>query len=195
MTQNVSHEGLTLDAELISPFIRAIQDVLQKEKHSKVLRTSEPTLTKGGALAHESTSVIGLIGEISGVFLISVSSEYAFSFFREVVGVEATEIDDVVLSGIAELSNTIAGQAAEFRGLWDDFEALQTDESVFAKAIDRLQPMLLNYLGRGDAWCEYGITADQVRRINRPIADGVPRLWEFAGRLIDDAVRRGWLLD
>ncbi len=55
--------------------------------------------------------------------------------------------------------------------------------------------MLLNYLGRGDAWCEYGITADQVRRINRPIADGVPRLWEFAGRLIDDAVRRGWLLD
>lgn len=28
------------------------------------------------------------------------------------VGVEATEIDEVVLSGIAELSNTIAGQAA-----------------------------------------------------------------------------------
>ena len=72
---------------------------------------------------------------------------------------------------------------------------MQTAESVFAKAIDRLQPMLLNYLGRGDAWWEYGITADQVRRINRPIADGVPRLWEFAGRLIDDAVRRGWLLD
>ncbi len=86
-------------------------------------------------------------------------------------------------------------QAAEFRGPWDDFEALQTAESVFAKAIDRLQPMLLNYLGRGAAWREHGITADQVRRINRPIADGAPRLWEFAGRLIDDAVRRGWLLD
>jgi chemotaxis protein CheX len=112
MAQKVSHEGLTLDAELINPFIRAIRDVLQKETHSKVLRTSKPTLTKGGALAHEITSVIGLIGEISGVFLISVSAEYAFSFFREVVGVEATEIDEVVLSGIAELSNTIAGQAA-----------------------------------------------------------------------------------
>ena len=93
MAQKVSHEGLTLDAELINPFIRAIQDVLQKETHSKVLRTSKPSLTKGGALAHEITSVIGLIGEISGVFLISVSAEYAFNFFREVVGVEATEID------------------------------------------------------------------------------------------------------
>ncbi|HJN38982.1 MAG TPA: chemotaxis protein CheX [Chloroflexota bacterium] len=109
MAQKVSHEGLTLYAELINPFIRAIQDVLQKETHSKVLRTSKPTLTKGGALAHEITSVIGLIGEISGTFLISVSAEYAFSFFREIVGVEGTEIDEVVLSGIAEPSNTIAG--------------------------------------------------------------------------------------
>ncbi|MDP6348322.1 MAG: chemotaxis protein CheX [Chloroflexota bacterium] len=98
MAQKVSHEGLTLDAELINPFIRAIQDVLQKETHSKVLRTSKPSLTKGGALAHEITSVIGLIGEISGVFLISVSAEYAFNFFREVVGVEATEIDEIGLS-------------------------------------------------------------------------------------------------
>lgn len=112
MAQKVGPEGLALDAELINPFIRAIQNVLQKETKSRVLRTSKPFLTSGGELAREITSVIGLIGEISGVFLISVSAEYAFSFFREVVGVEATEIDEVVLSGIAELSNTIAGQAA-----------------------------------------------------------------------------------
>lgn len=112
MAERISPAGIALDAELINPFIRAIQDVLQKETHSKVLRTSKPTLTKGGSLAHEITSVIGLIGDLSGVFLISVSTEYAFSFFREVVGVEATEVDEVVLSGIAELSNTIAGRAA-----------------------------------------------------------------------------------
>ena len=112
MAQKVSREGLTLDAELINPFIRAIQNVLQKETKSQVLRTGKPSLTSGGELAHEITSVIGLVGEVSGVFLISVSAEYAFSFFREVVGVEATEIDEVVLSGIAELSNTTAGQAA-----------------------------------------------------------------------------------
>jgi len=86
-------------------------------------------------------------------------------------------------------------QAAEFRALWDEFEALQTAESVFARAIDCLQPMLLNYLGGGAAWREHGITADQVRRINRPIADGAPRLWDLARELIDDAVRRGWLPD
>ena len=86
-----------------------------------------------------------------------------------------------------------ADQAAEIRELWDEFEALETAEALFAKALDRLQPLLLNYLSRGAAWREHGVTAAQVRRINHAIADGSPRLWDFASDLIEDAVRQGWL--
>src|SRR5882762_405329 len=43
-------------------------------------------------------------------------------------------------------------QAAEFRGLWDEFEAKATSESKFATAVDRFQPMLLNSRSQGAAW-------------------------------------------
>ena len=84
-------------------------------------------------------------------------------------------------------------QALQLRALWDEFEALETPESVYAKALDRLQPLLLNYLSRGAAWREHGLTAARVTRIIHAIADGSPRLWEFARGLIEDTVRRGWL--
>ena len=38
------------------------------------------------------------------------------------------------------------------RGLWDEFEARQTPEARFAKAMDRLQPLLLNWMARGGTW-------------------------------------------
>jgi putative hydrolase of HD superfamily len=40
-------------------------------------------------------------------------------------------------------------QAAEFRVLWDEFEELKTPEAKFAKALDRLQPLLHNYQAGG----------------------------------------------
>jgi putative hydrolase of HD superfamily len=86
-----------------------------------------------------------------------------------------------------------ADQAAELRGLWDEFEALESAEALYAKALDRLQPLLLNYLSRGAPWREHGVTAAQVRRINSSIADASPRLWDFASGLIEDAVKQGWL--
>ena len=63
----------------------------------------------------------------------------------------------------------------------------------FARALDRLQPLLLNYASAGQAWREHGITADQVRAVNAAIEDGSPALWKLAQHLIDDAVTRGWL--
>ena len=48
-----------------------------------------------------------------------------------------------------------AGQAAEMRDLWDEFEASQSPEAQFALALDRLQPMLLNYFNGGPGWQEH----------------------------------------
>src|SRR5947209_8591348 len=42
-----------------------------------------------------------------------------------------------------------ADQAAEFRALWDEFEAQQTSAAKFALAMDRFQPVLLNCLTAG----------------------------------------------
>ena len=81
----------------------------------------------------------------------------------------------------------------ELRALWDEFEARATPEARFARAIDRLEPLLLNHANRGEPWRRHGVHADQVRALNSLIADGSDELWDAARGLMDDAVERGWL--
>jgi putative hydrolases of HD superfamily len=84
-------------------------------------------------------------------------------------------------------------QAAEFRGLWDEFEEKQTPESKFATAVDRFQPMLLNCRSEGAAWKRHSITHDRVLARNRVIADGCPELWRYAERMLEEIVEAGHL--
>ncbi len=84
-------------------------------------------------------------------------------------------------------------QASEIRALWEEFDARETAESCYAAALDCLQPMMHNYFTEGRAWREHGVAADQVLARCRPIAEGAPRLWEYAEGLIADAVARGYL--
>jgi putative hydrolases of HD superfamily len=87
-----------------------------------------------------------------------------------------------------------ADQAASFRGLWDEFEERRTPEARFARALDRLQPMLENFKAGGGTWREHGITADQVlTRVAPLIEDGSPALGKYARDLVDRAVRDGLL--
>jgi putative hydrolase of HD superfamily len=86
-----------------------------------------------------------------------------------------------------------ADQGGELRALWEEFETRETADARFANAVDRLQPMLHNFLTEGHAWRQHGVTAAQVRERNRTIGDGAPELWRFAERMIDQAVERGYI--
>ncbi|MCS7239048.1 MAG: HD domain-containing protein [Thermoguttaceae bacterium] len=85
-------------------------------------------------------------------------------------------------------------QAVKFRSLWDEFEARQTREAQFAAAIDRILPILLNFVNRGRLWQENGIDAGKVRRKNAHIREGSEKLWDLAATIIDEAVARGFLV-
>ncbi len=84
-------------------------------------------------------------------------------------------------------------QSQAFHDLWIEFETEASNEAKFAKAIDRLHPMMLNYLAEGKTWTEHGVTEDQVRTVNRKIEDGSASLWNYTDSLIRDAVAKGWL--
>ncbi len=86
-----------------------------------------------------------------------------------------------------------ADQAAAVRDRWEEFEARRTPEARFAFALDRLQPLLLNFHTQGHAWRKHGVRRAQVTAVNATIADGAPELWEYARGLIDEAVQRGYL--
>ena len=84
-------------------------------------------------------------------------------------------------------------QATELRGLWEEFEERRTPEARFARALDRLQPMLLNMQTRGGTWTAHGITLDQVLPKVDLIEEGSASLGAYARTLIATAVQRGFL--
>lgn len=85
-------------------------------------------------------------------------------------------------------------QAEEFRGLWEEFEARETPEAKFANAIDRLQPMMLNYEKGGISWKRRGITAEQARARNHDITDeGSAILGSLADAIVEAAKAEGML--
>lgn len=83
-------------------------------------------------------------------------------------------------------------QARRVRAMWDEFEERRTPEARFAKAMDRLQPLLLNWMARGGTWRTPGVTADDVRTRKSVIGDASTVLWETGRRLIDEGEARGW---
>jgi 5'-deoxynucleotidase YfbR-like HD superfamily hydrolase len=84
-------------------------------------------------------------------------------------------------------------QGAALHALWDEFEERVTPDAIFARALDRLQPVLANYEAAGKTWQANGITADQVLARVRLIEDGSAELGQYARNLVADAVGRGWL--
>jgi putative hydrolases of HD superfamily len=86
-----------------------------------------------------------------------------------------------------------ASQGKALRELWDEFEAAQTSDAKFAKALDRLQPVLLNHVVGGGTWTDYGVDLHRERSLTRRIADGSPALWQAAEAIYMDAVACGWL--
>ncbi len=87
-----------------------------------------------------------------------------------------------------------AVQAAEVRGLWDEFEERRTPEARFARALDRLQPMLLNLQTGGGTWREHGVTLERVLPNVDLIEEGSASLGAYARAMIATAVQRGILL-
>lgn len=86
-----------------------------------------------------------------------------------------------------------ADQAGLLRGLWDEFEARHTPEARFAKAMDRLEPLLLNWMARGGTWRTPGVTAADVRARKATIAQASAALGSAAKSIIDEGERKGWL--
>lgn len=86
-----------------------------------------------------------------------------------------------------------ADQATRLHGLWDEFEERRTPEAKFARALDRLQPMLENLAVGGGTWTEHHVTADQVLAKVALIEDGSAELGRNTRDMITEAVRGGLL--
>lgn len=71
-------------------------------------------------------------------------------------------------------------QARDFRDLWDEFEAAETPTAVYAKSVDRVQPILHNLGNDGGSWRVYDVKLHQLDiRVGIKITRGCPDLWPY----------------
>ncbi|MGN0382629.1 MAG: HD domain-containing protein [Eubacterium sp.] len=82
-------------------------------------------------------------------------------------------------------------QAEYIRDIWEEFEAAQTNEALFALALDKVQPILLNDASGGRAWREHDVFVDQVIKRNHLTPLGAEKLWEYCMMLLDRNVVLG----
>ncbi|MDD7363753.1 MAG: HD domain-containing protein [Peptoniphilus sp.] len=85
-------------------------------------------------------------------------------------------------------------QGAEFRALWDEFEAQETPESHFALAMDRMEPILLNTAGKGGTWRYHEVRYEDVLNRIEPIRQYEP-LYGVVRGMVDDFFKNKGVLD
>lgn len=68
----------------------------------------------------------------------------------------------------------------DLHALWEEFEAAETPDAVFAKSLDRVQPVMQNLVSGGGTWATYDVTFDQLEsRVGVKVARGAPALWDW----------------
>jgi putative hydrolase of HD superfamily len=84
-------------------------------------------------------------------------------------------------------------QANEFITIWEEFEAGETNEAKFARAMDRLEPLLQNTSNNGGTWNEFGVDYSKVYEKKKIMKEGSETIWNYAEELINDSVEKGIL--
>lgn len=82
-------------------------------------------------------------------------------------------------------------QGQELRALFEEFEACQTPEAKFVRAMDNFQPLLLNDSNDGKDWRVHDVKVSQVMKRQEQTALGSAQIWEYSRALIEKNLREG----
>ena len=79
-------------------------------------------------------------------------------------------------------------QKQELVRIVDEFEAFQTPEAKFARAMDNLQPLLLNDSNDGGDWKEHEVNAEKVYGRQRKTKRGSEKLFEVTDQILKENI-------
>lgn len=85
-------------------------------------------------------------------------------------------------------------QKVKLMALFDEFEAFETPEAKFAKAMDNFQPLLLNHSNNGGDWREHKATAEKVYGRQGKTRRGSEKLYQVTDEILQENIRKGSLI-
>ena len=86
-------------------------------------------------------------------------------------------------------------QKAELKSLFEEFEAYETPEAKFARAMDNFQPLLLNDSNDGGDWKEHGVCRSQIMGRHKKTRLGSEEIGQYSEELIMENVKKGNIRD
>lgn len=84
-----------------------------------------------------------------------------------------------------------ASQQARFDPLWREFQAQETLEARWARAIDSLHPLVVSWYPGANGHSNPSLTPTKILNRKRPYLEAFPPLWELAQWLVQQAVNQG----
>ncbi len=89
-----------------------------------------------------------------------------------------------------------AEQGKYIRQLWEEFEAHTTADARYADCLDKIQPFFHNTLTGGHTWLNSTPrpTVEQVEKRISVCKEFMPRVYEWAMKNIENAIKQNWLL-
>jgi len=128
---------------------------------------------------------------IHDVVEIDAGDTFAFAAQQELDGQQEKELKaaDRLFGLLPER------QFKQFQQLWIEFENAKTADARFAKAIDRILPLVQNMQNGGGSWTLHKVKKIQVIERNRYLENLAPKLWFYVCEQLDLAVENGWLIE
>ena len=82
-------------------------------------------------------------------------------------------------------------QKADLTAIFDEFEERKTPEAKFARALDNLQPLLLNNSNDGGDWRNHDVTAEKVYERQSRTREGSEKLVEVTDKILKENIAKG----
>ena len=82
-------------------------------------------------------------------------------------------------------------QRDELKALFYQFEACESAEAKFVRAMDNFQPLLLNDVNNGEDWRLHGVTMEQIMNRQKRSAEGSNTIWEETYKIIEKNLEKG----
>ena len=181
--------------------------MIELEKLKSVLRKSRPVGTdryensaehswhvclSALVLSDEANEAINIDRVIRMLLIHDLGEIYAGD--KIIYESETPDQKDAEAEGIRRILGLLpASQHSEYMELWYEFESGETPDSRYARAIDRIPPLLQNLNDDGHTWKKNKIDKEKVFAVNERIALGSKSLWYAVKARLEDGVRRGLL--
>lgn len=150
-------------------------------EHSWQLSVAALTLAK---FANEPVNVEKVIKMLIVHDIGEIDADDVF-FFNESGRNDAKEKELLAMERIFGILPEEKGR--ELFELWNEFENGQTTEAKFARAIDRVMPVLQNLYNNKQSWVENNVTKEQILTKTAYIGEGSEIVWKAVAEKINRA--------